>query len=210
MQIAIIGAGNVGRALATSTTRAGHAVTVSAAHPEHARSVAEQTSARAAGSNREAVATAELVILAVPYPAVDSVLAELGDALAGKVLVDATNRVNPTDPAGVLDGTSAAEQIQARVPAARVVKAFNTALAARQANPVMDGTASDGFVAGDDAAAKATVLDLVGSIGFRPVDAGPLVMARALEGMALLNIIYQIRTQGAWQAAWKLLEPSAA
>ena len=208
MQIAIIGAGNVGRALASSTTRAGHTVTVSAAHPEHAQAVAQQTGAGAAASNSEAVGTAELVILAVPYPAVDNVLADLGDALAGKVVVDATNRVNPNDPASVLDGSSAAEQIQRRVPAARVVKAFNTALAARQANPTVDGTPLDGFVAGDDPTAKATVLDLVGSIGFRPVDVGPLVMARALEGMALLNITYQIRTQGAWQAGWKLLEPT--
>ena len=209
MHVAIIGAGNVGRALATSTTRAGHAVTVSAGHAEHARAVAEQTGARAAGSNREAVAAADLVILAVPYPAVDGVLADLGDALAGKVLVDPTNRVDPADPGSVLDGTSAAERIQARVPAARVVKAFNTAFASRQANPVVDGTATDGFVAGDDPAAKATVLELVGSIGFRPIDAGPLVMARVLEGMALLTITHEIRTQGAWQAGWKLLEPAA-
>ena len=210
MQIAIIGAGNVGRALATSSTRAGHSVTISAAHREHAQSVAQQTGARAATSNREAVATAELVILAVPYPTVASVLADLDGALDGKVLVDATNRVNPADPASVLDGTSAAEVIQARVPAARVVKAFNTAFASRQANPAVDGRPTDGFVAGDDAPAKATVLELVSGIGFRPIDAGTLVMARVLEGMALLNIMHQIRTQGAWQAGWKLLEPSVA
>jgi predicted dinucleotide-binding enzyme len=209
MQIAIIGASTVGRALAGSTTRAGHTVTVSAARPEHAQSVAQQTGAQAAGSNRAAVAPAELVILAVPSPAVDRVLADLGDALAGKVLVDATNRVDPADPASVLDGTSAAEHIQARAPAARVVKAFNTAFAARQANPPVDGTPVDGFVAGDDAAAKSSVLELVGSLGFRPVDAGPLVMARVLEGMALLNIAHQLRTRGAWQAGWKLLEPAA-
>ena len=174
MQIAIIGASTVGRALASSTTRAAHTVTVGAARPEHAQ-------------------TAGL----------------LGDALAGKVLVDATNRVDPADPASVLDGTSTAEHIQARAPAARVVKAFNTAFAARQANPPVDGTPGDGFVAGDDAAAKSSVLELVGSLGFRPVDAGPLVMARVLEGMALLNIAHQLRTRGAWQAGWKLLEPAA-
>jgi NADPH-dependent F420 reductase len=207
MQIAIIGSGNVGRALATSTTRAGHDVRLSAAHPEHAQSAAEQTGARAASSNREAVASADVVILAVPYPAVDATLADVADALDGKVVVDATNRVNVSDPGSVLDGTSAAEQIQARVPRARVVKAFNTAFASRQANPVMDGTAADGYVAGDDQEAKATVLELVGSLGFRPVDAGPLVMARVLEGMALLTITYQIRNQGTWQSAWKMVEP---
>ncbi len=207
MQIAIIGSGNVGRALAGSSTRAGHSVTLSSANAEHARSVAQQTGAQAAASNREAVATAELVILAVPYPEVESVLADLDNALDGKVVVDATNRVSPADPASVLDGTSAAEQIQARVPAARVIKGFNTAFAARQADPLVAGVPTDGFVAGDDTPAKASVLELVTSIGFRAIDAGPLAMARVLEGMALLNITRQIRTQGAWQAGWKLLEP---
>ena len=100
MQLAIIGASTVGRALASSTTRAGHTVTASAARPEHAQSVAQQTGAQAAGSNRAAVAPAELVILAVPSPAVDRVLADLGDARAGKVLVDA---IQPA-PAGPAQG----------------------------------------------------------------------------------------------------------
>ena len=208
MQIAIIGSGNVGRALASSTTRAGHQVLLSAAHPEHAQSAAEATGARAASSNHEAIASADVVILAVPYQAVEATLAEVSDALNGKVVIDPTNRVNRSDPASVLDGTSSAERIQARVPGARVVKAFNTAFASRQANPVMDGTAADGYVAGDDQDAKTTVLELVGSLGFNPVDVGPLVMARVLEGMALLSITYQIRNQGAWQAAWKMIDPT--
>jgi predicted dinucleotide-binding enzyme len=122
--------------------------------------------------------------------------------VAGKVLIDATNRVDPADPGSVLDGTSAAEQIQARVPATRVVKAFNTAFASRQADPVVDGVALDGYLAGDDDQAKQTVAELVGSVGFRPVDVGPLVMARALEGLALLNIMLQIRHDWPWQAGF--------
>ena len=149
------------------------------------------------------------MILAVPYLNADSLLGDLGHTVDGKILIDATNPANPADPASVLDGSSAAEHIQARVPAARVVKAFNTAFATRLADPLVDGIATDSFVAGDDRTAKATVLDLVGSIGFRPIDAGPLVMARALEAMALVNITLQIRTHGAWQAGWKLFEPSA-
>jgi len=133
MQIAIVGSGNVGKALAGSFTRAGHTVTLSATTPDSARAAAEQTGAQAADSNQQAIGAAEVVVLAVPYPAVDGVLAEVGDALDGKVVIDTTNRVDPADPGSVLDGTSAAEQIQARVPAARVVKAFNTAFASRQA-----------------------------------------------------------------------------
>ncbi|HYY80417.1 MAG TPA: NADP oxidoreductase, partial [Actinomycetes bacterium] len=136
------------------------------------------------------------------------VLADVGGALAGKVLVDATNRVDPADPGSVLDGTSAAERIQARVPGARVVKAFNTAFASRQADPVVDEVALDGFYAGDDDQAKQAVAELLRSIGFRPVDGGPLVMARALEALALLNITLQIRNNWPWQAGFKLVGPT--
>lgn len=208
MKIAIIGAGNIGRALADAGARAGHEVRISAQHAEHARQVAAETGATAADSNREAVTGAEVVILAVPYPALGSVVDELGEALAGKVVVDPTNRINPADPASTLDGRSAAEEIAARRPGTAVVKAFNTAFAARQANPVADGIPLDGYVAGDDAGAKATVLDLVRSLGFRPVDVGPLAMARALEGMALLNITLNMQHGWPWQSGWKLLGPT--
>jgi 8-hydroxy-5-deazaflavin:NADPH oxidoreductase len=67
-------------------------VTLSASNPEHARDAATQSGGQAADSNQAAVASVEVVMLAVPYPAVDAVLAEVGDALAGKVLIDATNR----------------------------------------------------------------------------------------------------------------------
>ena len=207
MDIAIIGAGNVGRALATSAARAGHAATVSDTDPQEAQGIAQATGARAAASNRDAVADAQIVILAVPYAAVESIVRELGGALDGKTVVDVTNRLNVEDPSAAIDGTSNAEQIQAWVPNARVVKAFNTTFAARQADPVVDGVPLAGFVAGDDADAKAAVLELVRSIGFRPIDAGGLGMARALEAMGLLNITLQIRNNWPWQAGWKLLGP---
>ena len=133
---------------------------------------------------------------------------ELGAALDGKVVVDVTNRVNPDDPGAVLDGTSTAETLQSRVPSARVVKAFNTAFASRQADPVVEGVRVDGYVAGDDAEAKAAVLQLVESIGFVPIDVGPLAMSRALEGMGLLNITLNIRNGWPWQDGWKLVGPT--
>lgn len=203
MNIAIIGSGNVGRALAGSSVRAGHAVTISSKNPDHARATAQATGARSAGSNRDAVKDAELVVLAVPYQAVGTVVDELGPTLEGKILVDVTNRQS-------IDGTSAAEQIQARAPKARVAKAFNTAFASRQTDPVVDGVQLDGFVAGDDAEAKAKVLELVRSIGFRPIDAGPLGMARALEALAYLNISLNSRNGWPWQSGWKLVGPTGA
>jgi 8-hydroxy-5-deazaflavin:NADPH oxidoreductase len=208
VKVAIIGSGNVGKALAGSIVRAGHTATLSAQHASSAQAAAQATGARAASNSHEAVQGADLVVLAVPYPSVGSVLDELGEDLRGKILVDATNRVNSADPGSVLDGDSAAEQIQRRVPSARVVKAFNTALASRQANPVVDGIHLDGFVAGDDPEAKRAVLDLVGQMGFRPIDAGPLAMARALEAMALLNISLNITQGWTWQDGWKLVGPT--
>ncbi len=180
MNIGIIGAGNVGQALATASVRASHAVTITSAAAGEAERVAAAVGATAAASNRDVVADADAVILAVPFDAVQAIVGELGAALDGKVLIDVTNRFEPE----TLDGTSNAELAQAMAPNARVVKAFNTILAAHQADPVIDGIQLDGFVAGDDAAAKQQVLTLVASLGFRPIDAGPLAMARALEGMA--------------------------
>jgi predicted dinucleotide-binding enzyme len=203
MQIAIIGAGNVGRALAGSFTRAGHDVTLSASHPEHAREAAEQTGSSAAASNADAVSNAAVVVLAVPATAFDQLASELGDALAGKVVVDVSNRPTPS-PDGA--PTSIAEELQDKLPNASVVKAFNTSFASRQAEPKVNGIAADGFVAGDDDSAKKTVLDVVESIGFRPVDAGSLAAARTLEGMAWLNITRNM-AGGTWQDAWVLVGP---
>ena len=203
MQIAIIGAGNVGKALASTLTRAGHDVTISAAHPDHARDAASATGATAATSNQEAAKGAELVVLAVPATAVVSVASELQSDLDGKVVIDVANRPTP-NPEG--PATSIAEELQERVPNAKVVKAFNTLFASRQAQPDVAGIPSDAFVAGDDDAAKRTVLDVVESAGFRPVDAGSLASARSLEGMAWLNIQRHL-AGGTWQDAWVLVGP---
>ena len=205
MDIAIIGAGNVGTALAGALSRAGHHVTISASHPEHAVQAAEKTGTGSAGTNQEAIAAGDVVILAVPGTAFDAIVGEVGNELAGKVVVDVSNRPTP-DPSG--PGTSAAEELQARLPGANVVKAFNTAFATRQADPNVGGVAADGFVAGEDGDAKQTVLDLVESIGFRPVDAGSLAAARTLEGMAWLNINRAMQG-GTWQDAWVILGPDS-
>jgi predicted dinucleotide-binding enzyme len=103
--------------------------------------------------------------------------------------------------------TSAAERLQELLPEAHVVKAFNTAFASRMAEPVVEGVPVDGFVAGDDDEARARVLGLVGELGFRPVDAGPLAMARSLEALAWLNIYLNMSHGWSWQAGWRLVEP---
>ena len=205
MKIGMIGAGNIGRALSTASVRAGHTVVVTAPTPGEAEGVASDVGATAVRTNREAAANAEVIILAVPVDAVHDITSELGSELDGKVLVDVTNRF----AAEQLGAPSNAELIQEMAPAARVVKAFNTIFASHQADPVESGVQLDGFVAGDDAEAKRMVLDLVRSLGFRPLDCGPLAMARALEGMGTLNIYLNMTNNWPWQTGWKLLGPTS-
>jgi 8-hydroxy-5-deazaflavin:NADPH oxidoreductase len=204
MKIAILGAGNVGRALAAASVKAGHRVILSAADPENAKDAAKVTGADAAGSNVEAVEGADLVVLATPFDAVDGIVAELGGELDAAIVVDVTNRMSPDG----IDGSSNAEHIHDLEPNARVVKAFNTVFASKQVEPVADDVQLDAFVAGDDADAKRRVMDLASSIGMRPIDAGPLVMARALEAMAILNIALNMNNEWSWQTGWKLHGPT--
>jgi NADPH-dependent F420 reductase len=202
MKVAIIGAGNVGKALATSITRAGHDVTLAAKNPAHAEAAAREVGANAAGSSTAAAADAELVILAVPFVgAADEVAAEIRDEVAGKTVIDVTNPLKPDYSGLATDDSSAAEEFQKLLPEASVIKAFNTIFAANQANPTPD---IDGFVAGDDDKAKQKVISLVDSIGFTPLDVGPLRAARFLEGMAYINIGLNAENGWDWTSAWKL------
>lgn len=202
MKVAIIGAGNVGKALATSITRAGHEVTLSASTPESAKQAADEVGAQAASSNVDATRDAEVVILAVPYVAAgEEVAQDIRDAVAGKTVVDVTNPLKPDFSGLATEGSSAAEEFQKQLPGASVIKAFNTIFASNQANPSVD---IDGFVAGDDDKAKQRVITLIESIGFSPVDVGPLSAARHLEGMAYINIGLNAQNGWKWTSAWKL------
>jgi NADPH-dependent F420 reductase len=210
MKIAIIGAGNVGGGLAAAATKAGHDVVVSAADPASAARTAAETGARAAASNSDAVQGADAVVLAVPHGAVAQVVADLVGALDGKTVVDATNPLNDTYSDLTTSGVSAAEALQQQIPAANVVKAFNTIFAARHASPTEGGQPLDAFLAGDDADAKTQVTQLAQSLGYRAIDAGGLRMARSLEEMAFLNISLNAGNGCAWQSGWKLVGPTAS
>jgi predicted dinucleotide-binding enzyme len=202
MKVAIIGAGNVGKALGTSITRIGREVTLSAGSPDSARAAAEEIGARAANDNAEAARGADIIVLAVPYAgAGEQVANEIADAAAGRTVIDATNPVKPDYSGLATEGTSAAEELQRRLPEAKVVKAFNTIFAANQANPSRE---IDGFVAGDDPEAKQQVIGLVEAMGFTSVDVGPLAQARHLEGMAWVNIGLNAANGWSWNSAWRL------
>ncbi|HEY8572480.1 NADPH-dependent F420 reductase [Phenylobacterium sp.] len=173
MKIAIIGKGNVGSALQAGLSRNDHEV----------RAVGRGEDLRAAGE------FADLVIIAVPFSEVGNAASELADVVAGKVVIDATNALTAEMTLAVdSSSTSGAEELQKKLPSAKVAKAFNTAFASAMATGQIKGEQLAGLVAADDADAKAQALKLVEELGFEPIDAGPLSAARLLEPFALLNI----------------------
>lgn len=184
--IAIIGVGNVGTTLARGWLRVGARVmlgTRDAGKPAVQAlldAFPEQAVALAAA---DACATADVVVLTVPSAALDSAVQGCGN-LAGRVVVDATNPVGP----GLLHALAAgsnADRVAALAPGARVVKAFNTVGAEVMAHPALAAGRASLGIAGDDAAAKATVRTLAEALGFEVLDAGGLARARVLEHVAL-------------------------
>jgi hypothetical protein len=190
MQIAIIGAGNVGAALAGAFGRAGHAVELLVRNPADPAAAA---AAQAAGARLRPAAggsAAPVIVLATPYGAAVEALRALGPG-NGRIVVDATNplAMGP-DGLGLALGfdQSGGEAIAAACPGFRVVKAFNTTGANIMADAGRFAPRPAMFAAGDDPEARATALGLARDIGFEPVDAGPLRAARLLEAHAMLWI----------------------
>ena len=211
MKIAILGAGSVGQSLGGSLVGAGHQVTFAGRDAAKVAEAATAVGATAAGSAAEAAAAAEVVIIAVPHGAAAGVAHEIASVSAGKVVIDATNPLK-ADYSGLTtgDGPSAAEQLGALLPGARMVKAFNTIMASNQGNPAAHGLTLDALYATDDAGARTTFASLATSIGFRPVCVGPLAAARELESMAWLIIRLQLISNGAWNSAYVMVAPPEA
>lgn len=187
MKVTIIGTGNMGKGFAKQFSAAGHQVQVVGRDATQADEVARTYGARAVAA--AAGADADVIVVATGYADAVPALKALG-TLAGKVVVDITNPLT-ADYMGLTIGhtTSAAEEIAKAVPGARVVKAFNTVFAQVLAEGARIGQAQvPVFVAGDDAAARATVAQLAKSAGFDAIDAGGLKNARYLEPLAGLNI----------------------
>ena len=172
-KIAIIGDGNVGSALNRGLERAGYEVQSVGNEPSRVREIASW---------------GEHIILAIPFAAVDDVLRNLGDAVNGKTLIDATNALTPDFQLAIGFTTSGAEELQKKAPSAKVVKAFNTVFAEHLATGEVNGAKLTLFAAGDDQPAKELVLAMGRDIGFDDVDAGPLHNARWLETLGYLNI----------------------
>jgi hypothetical protein len=184
--ISVIGLGGMARAIGIRAVEGGNAVEVIGRDAAKAKELAAALGGGATAGTFGAAPAGDIVILAVPYASAVPVVAQYGDALAGKVIIDVTNPVN-TEATGLVtpDGTSAAQEIARAAPAsAHVVKAFNTVFG----HVLALGSPLDVLFAGDDAQAKTRVAAFIESLGLRPLDAGGLATARWLEGTGLLMI----------------------
>jgi predicted dinucleotide-binding enzyme len=182
--VSIIGLGGMARAIAARAVAGGNAVEVIGRDAAKAKDLAATLGGGATAGTFGAVPVGDIVVLAVPYAGAVPVVAQYGDALAGKFIIDISNTFN-ADATGVVtpEGTSGAQEIAKAVPAgAHVVKAFNTVFG----HVLAQGRPLDVFLAGDDARAKAEVSVFIQSLGLRPLDVGGLEMARWLEGVGLL------------------------
>ena len=203
MKIAIIGAGNVGRALG-GAWRADHDVTYGVRSPDDPKYAGLDAPAM---SNEEAVAGSDVVVLCTPWQGAEEAVKACGD-LTGKVLVDCTNPLSPDfTTLEVGHTTSAAEQVAAWAPGARVCKAMNQIGAPMMNHPQLP-SAPVMFICGDDEAAKLVTGELVSRLGFETVDFGDLTLARLLEPYALIWIHLALRRGFGTNFAFGLLRGS--
>ena len=191
-KITFIGAGNMGSGFVKQLAQAGHQVRVTARDLGKAQALAAAHAGVNAVPANQALGDSQTVIVATGYGDAIPALRALG-SLDGRTVIDITNPLT-ADYMGLTLGfeTSAAEEIAKALPGARVVKAFNTVLAQVLADgpQFAGGQTVPVFVAGDDAQAKQTAQGLAQSLGFKPIDAGPLKNARYLEPVAGLNIYF--------------------
>ena len=187
--ISILGTGNMGQAIAAVAGKGGHTVQL-------------------LGQSDDATPiSGELVVLAVPHPAINDVLAKRGEGLAGKIVVDITNPLNfeTFDSLVVPADGSAAAEVAAALPQSRVLKAFNTNFAATLASGAVGEAPTTVSIAGDDADAKALLAGVVSAGGLRAVDAGSLSRARELEALGFLQLTLAVGEKISWTGGFALV-----
>jgi NADPH-dependent F420 reductase len=181
-QLSILGRGNMGPAIADIAEKGGH-------------------TAQLLGSDDvDQAISGDIVVLAVPYPAVSEVIAQRGDQLADKIVVDITNPLDfeTFDSLVVPSDSSAAAEIAAALPSSRVLKAFNTSFAATLASGNVGDQPTTVLIAGDDAEAKAQLAEVVTGGGLRAIDAGSLRRARELEALGFLQLTLAAAEKVPW------------
>jgi len=180
--VSIIGTGNMGQAIAGVVTKSGNGV--------------ELLGQGDAGTP----ITGDIVVLAVPYTALPQVLTERAGQFAGRIVVDITNPVNfeTFDSLSVPPDSSSAAELSAKLPGARVLKAFNTTFAGTLVAGTVGPLTTTVLIAGDDAAAKALLADLITAGGLKAIDAGSLKRARELEALGFLQISLAANKKVPW------------
>lgn len=203
MRLGMIGAGHVGGTLGRLWESQGHDVRFGVRDPS-AGSGGGLNHERT-GRVEDVAAFADVIVLAVPFEATADALKAAGP-LTGKTVIDCTNPLLP-DLSGLSIGTttSAGEEVAKLIPAAKVVKCFNTLGYANFATPSFNEIKASMFFCGDDPGAKLIVAELGNQLGFDMIDAGPLSQSRWLEAMALLWISMAYKYGGSQRSAFKLL-----
>ncbi|MFC7878776.1 NADPH-dependent F420 reductase [Isoptericola sp. NPDC057391] len=201
--ISILGAGNMGSAIAGLALAGGNDVQVVARDVTKAAAVDAAVTATAFGEPL----TGEIVVLALPYPALDDVVATYGGQLAGRTVVDPTNPLDfaSFDALVVPADSSAAAGLAEKLPGARVLKAFNTNFAATLAGGTVGDVPTAVLVAGDDVAAKAAFAAAFDGSAVRVVDAGSLKRARELEALGFLQLTLAAGEKTQWTTGFALL-----
>ena len=187
--ISILGTGNMGQAIASRAVKGGHNV-------------------QQLGQNdRDTAVTGDVVVLAVPYPAVADVITQRGEQLAGKIVVDITNPLDfeTFDSLVVPADSSAAAEIAAALPSSRVLKAFNTNFAGTLTAGTVGPLTTTVLIAGDDADAKSTLAEVVTSGGLEAIDAGALKRARELEAIGFLQLTLAANEKVSWSGGFGVI-----
>jgi 8-hydroxy-5-deazaflavin:NADPH oxidoreductase len=189
-RVSIIGTGNMGQAIAAIAGKGGNSVEL------------------IGSSDADQQVTGDVVVLAVPYPAVAEILQTRGEGFAGKVVVDITNPLDFStfDSLTVPADSSAAAEIAAALPQSRVLKAFNTTFAGTLAAGTVGPLTTTVLIAGDDADAKALLAGIVTAGGLRAVDAGSLRRARELEALGFLQLTLAAGEKISWTGGFGLVD----
>jgi predicted dinucleotide-binding enzyme len=213
MKVAVLGTGDVGKALGKGFLALGHEVKMgarTATEPKALDWAKEMGPKASAGTFADAAEFGEVVVLATLGVANESVLSSAGpERFRGKLVLDATN---PLDFSGGMPpklafsgNDSGGERVQKQLPGAHVVKAFNTVGNAFMFKPDFPGGPPDMFIAGDDEDAKKKATAILKDFGWGVVDTGGIESSRYLEGMCMVWVLSAIRT-GTWTQAFKMLK----
>ncbi|MGB3764430.1 MAG: NADPH-dependent F420 reductase [Ornithinimicrobium sp.] len=181
-RVSIIGTGNMAQAIAAVAGKGGHIVQL------------------LGQKDTETHVEGDIVVLAVPYSAISDVIAQRGESLVGKIVVDITNPLDfeTFDSLVVPADGSATAEIAASLPQSRVLKAFNTTFAATLAAGTVGPLTTTVLIAGDDADAKTTLVGVITSGGLKAIDAGALTRARELEAIGFLQLTLAVSDKVSW------------